>query len=85
MALTLDHPEVDELARELSYYTGESVNQAVLTALRERLEREREKLNQAAPLKEELLRIGQECAALSVLDQRTPEEIIGYNEQGIPT
>ena len=84
MALTLDHPEADELARELSQYTGESVTQAVLTALRERLEREKEKLSQAESLKEELLRIGQERAALPELDQRTPEEIIGYNEQGIP-
>ena len=37
MAITLDHPEVDGLAHELSHYTGESVTQAVLTALQERL------------------------------------------------
>jgi antitoxin VapB len=84
MAITLDHPEIDELAHELSHYTGESVTQAVLTAMRERLEREKEKLSQAVSLKEEILRIGQECAALPVLDQRTPEEILGYNQHGVP-
>lgn len=85
MALTLDHPEVDELAQELSHYTGESVTEAVITALRERLAREKEKSSQTgASLKEELMRIGQECAALPVLDQRTPEEILGYNQDGVP-
>jgi len=84
MALTLDHPEVDELAQELSHYTGESLTEAVITALRERLEREKEKSSQTVPLqavslKEEIIRIGQECAALPVLDQRTPEKILGYN------
>jgi len=84
MAITPDHPEVDELAQELSHYTGESITQAILTALRERLEREKEKVGQAESLKEEILRIGQECAALPVLDQRLPEEILGYNEHGVP-
>ena len=45
MPLTINHPEVDELAQELSRYTGESVPQAVITALRERLAREKTKIN----------------------------------------
>lgn len=84
MAITLTHPEADKLARELAAYTGETITQAVLNALRERLDREKEKQNPPVSLKEALLRIGQECAALHVLDQRSPEEILGYNEMGIP-
>ncbi len=33
-------------------------------------------------VKQRLLRIGRECAALPVLDERTAEEIIGYDESG---
>ena len=84
MALTINHPEADELAQELSHYTGENVTQAVVNALRERLEREKEKVSQTVSLKEELLRIGQECAALPLLDQRSPDEILGYSNIGIP-
>lgn len=35
-------------------------------------------------LKEELLAIGKHCAALPLLDSRTPDQILGYNEQGLP-
>ena len=88
MTVTLNDPEVDKLARELSARTGETVTQAVLNALRECLERETGKQNHhqtSVPtnLKEELLRIGRECAALPVLDNRTSEEILGYDEVGI--
>lgn len=83
MSLTINHPEVNRLAQELVDYTGETLSQAVLIALRERLEREKEKLRQAL-LKEELLEIGQQCAALPILDQRSPEAILGYNQDGVP-
>lgn len=33
---------------------------------------------------EELLAIGRRCAALPVLDHRSEEEILGYDEHGIP-
>lgn len=85
MTLTLNNPEVDELAQELSQYTGESLTEAVITALRERLAREKAKSNPSVSLKEEILRIGQACAALPVLDPRLPEEILGYNQHGVPT
>ena len=40
--------------------------------------RERKKYRpQPSSLQEELLRIGQECAALPILDRRTPDEILG--------
>ena len=39
MALSIDDPETDRLAQELSSLTGESIADSVRTALRERLER----------------------------------------------
>ncbi len=44
----------------------------------------RRKDAQGLSLASELLRIGRECAALPVLDSRTPEAILGYNEHGVP-
>ncbi|NUQ37817.1 MAG: DUF104 domain-containing protein [Caldilineales bacterium] len=35
-------------------------------------------------LASEMLRIGRECAALPLLDGRTPEAILGYDDIGVP-
>jgi len=43
MALTINHPDANILAQELISYTGETLIQAVLNALRERIKREKEK------------------------------------------
>jgi antitoxin VapB len=36
-------------------------------------------------LKERLLTIAERCAALPLLDRRTPDEILGYDEHGMPS
>jgi antitoxin VapB len=82
MALRVNNPEADSLAKELASYTGETLAQAVITALRERLEREKRR-NQSS-LAERLVQIGRECAALPVLDERMPDEILGYDDNGLP-
>jgi antitoxin VapB len=38
----------------------------------------------AGSLAAELLEIGQRCAALPDLDPRTPDEILGYDANGLP-
>ena len=83
MALSIKHPEADRLARELSNYTGESITEVVLKALRERLQREKGRVR-TPNLKEELLEMGKRCAALPDLDTRSPDEILGYDEHGLP-
>lgn len=83
MALSIKHPEADRLARELAQRTGESLTDAVLNALRERLRRESGR-RRAVPLAEELLEIGRRCSALPVLDPRPADEILGYDENGLP-
>jgi len=79
MALKINHPEIEQLMRELVDYTGETTTQVLLNTLRERLAREKAKRRRPLSLQDELLRIGRECAALPVLDSRAPEEILAYN------
>ena len=83
MALSIKNPEADLLARELAACTGETLTEAVLTALREWLRREQGRLRKPK-LMDELLAISDRCAALPDFDTRTPEEIVGYDEHGIP-
>lgn len=35
-------------------------------------------------LKEKILTIGKHCAALPLLDSRSPDQLLGYNEEGLP-
>jgi antitoxin VapB len=84
MALSLKDAETDRLAREVAKLTGESLTEAVRTALAERLERERRKRGRARSLVERLNEIALHCASLPDYDTRTPDEIIGYDEYGVP-
>ena len=83
MALSIKGEKADRLARGLARRTGESLTEAVTRALEERLKR-------VAPRKadRDLVRrlnaIAKECAALPELDSRSAEEIIGYDENGLP-
>ena len=81
MALTIRDPEAERLAREIAAMTGETVSQVVVTALRERWAR----LEAAdGALLAEVLAIGEHCASLPVLDDRSSDAIIGYRETGVP-
>ncbi len=82
MAISLKDPETDRLARAVAALTGESLTEAVRRALAERLERERRRRGKG-DLGERLLEIGAECAALPDLDPRSPDEILGYGEDGV--
>lgn len=83
MALSIKNPEADQLARELAELTGESLTDAVLRALRERLQRERGRAY-PIPLREQLREIRERCSGYTVLDDRSDEEILGYDERGLP-
>lgn len=83
MALNIKHPEADSLARALAAQTGESLTDAVLNSLRERLQRETGRRS-APSLREDLRRIQTRFCELPVLDRRTADEILGYDEDGLP-
>lgn len=83
MALSLKDPEADRLAREVAARTGETLTTAVVVALRERLARLRGRRGRR-PLRDELRDIARRCSQLPTLDDRPAEEILGYDEKGLP-
>jgi antitoxin VapB len=84
MALSIKDPEADRLARAVAQRTGETLTQAVINALRERLAREERKEQAIEDLVEDIMEIGRHCAALPLLDARSADEIIGYDQNGLP-
>lgn len=83
MALSIKHPEADRLARELARATGETITEAVTKALRDRLARETGR--NPDTFEDDVERIVAELKQVPVLDDRTADEIIGYDEHGLPT
>jgi antitoxin VapB len=84
MALNIRNPEADRLATELAALSGESKTEAVIRALEDRIDRVRRERS-GKSLAEEIMEIGRRCAALPVYDDRTADEILGYDENGLPT
>ena len=76
-------PGEDGSVARVLYGLGEGQGPWRWAALRAQLVREQGK--RAAPsIREELLAIGRRCAALPDLDTRSTEEILGYDELGLP-
>src|SRR5215469_17039118 len=83
MALSIKSIEVERMAREISSKTGESLTGAIQRALEERLERLKQARRQQI-LKGQLEEILQRVDRLPILDSRSPDEILGYDEHGLP-
>lgn len=83
MALSVKNPEADRLARAVAARTGETLTTAVVVALRERLARLRGRPRRRR-LRDELREIAQRCAQLPTLDDRSADEILAYDQQGLP-
>jgi antitoxin VapB len=84
MPLSIKDPEADRLARAVAQRTGETLTQAVINALRERLAREERKDQAIEAVVEDAMEIGRHCASLPLLDPRSAEDIIGYDDNGLP-
>jgi len=83
MPLSIKNPNTEHLARRLAEAAGESLTQAVTVAVEQRLER----LNALGRRELKRRRIEEQLAALRGLpdlDERTPEEILGYDSEGLP-
>jgi antitoxin VapB len=83
MPLNIKDPAAEKFVRELAAAAGESVTTAVRRAAEERLQRVRRQQS-GRSLAAEILEIGKRCAALPDLDARTADEILGYDEHGLP-
>jgi antitoxin VapB len=82
MALSIKDPETDRLARALAAATGESITQAIRTALKRSLARESRRGR--GGIAAEVRRIQERLARLPVLDPRPTDELLGYDENGAP-
>jgi len=84
MALNIRNPEAEKLAESLAKLTGESKTEAVKKALHDRLQRLLRRRS-GRELADELDELAVHCANLPVLDNRSSEEILGYDDNGLPT
>jgi antitoxin VapB len=86
MALNIKNAETEKLVRELARRRGQGITEVLTDVLRREVERERRKPKSADDIDEKMRRIDaivQEFKKLPVLDDRSPDEIIGYNEHGL--
>ena len=83
MALSIKNAETERLARQLARTTGESLTEAITEALRERLVRATGRRDPQRFV-EEIREIQERVARLPVLESGTDEELIGYDEHGLP-
>ncbi|MEP6778626.1 MAG: type II toxin-antitoxin system VapB family antitoxin [Gemmatimonadaceae bacterium] len=83
MALSIKDPETDRLARALAATTGESITEAIRRALEERLSRETQRGTKYRLLTV-VKRVQERLAQLPVLDARNSDDLLGYDEHGVP-
>ena len=83
MSLNIKNEEAHRLAQRLSRLTGESLTEAVTSAVRERLDRIRRELGTS--LSDRLLEIGRDCAVhLKEPFRSIDHDRMLYDEKGLP-
>ncbi len=83
MALHITNPETERNVRRLASITGEPIAEAVNKAAVERIRSISPKRDPT--LMADIYEILREVDALPRFDHRTPDEIIGYDENGLPS
>lgn len=83
MALNIKNPETERLAHELAATTGETLTTAVTVALAERLSTVR-RTRERARVHAAVADIQAFVASLPDRDARPPDEVLGYDEFGLP-
>jgi antitoxin VapB len=83
VALSIRNSRAEQLAREVAMVSGENLTQAVIQALEERLELLRGRRTTTNTV-QEIMAISQRCSSLPEQDHRSTDEILGYNQIGIP-
>ena len=83
MAIQLSSPKANTLARRLASATGEDIETAVVRAIEERLARVPKRSSRRQRV--EIDAIFDRLARMPVLDNRPAEEIIGFDQHGVPS
>lgn len=81
MALNIKDPQTDRLARELAELSGLPITAAVRDAIEERLATLRSRARATPPGLDEIITRGR---ARVTVDTRPEDEILGYDERGLP-
>lgn len=85
MALMIKNAATGRVVGEMAKQTGETIADAVRIAAEERLARLPEPRRRGSVDHEKLERLLAEFRANRIDDPRTDDEIIGYDENGLPT
>lgn len=83
MALSIKDPETEQLARSLAQLTGETITAATKRAIEERLRRIAGQ-SRRSTLLEDMAEIRRRWSEMPVVDDRTQDQIVGYDEHGLP-
>ncbi len=83
MPLSIKNEATESLARRVARETGESLTEAIQTALQERWERLRQK-RRGHLVADQIQDILRRVDTLPRKDSRPEDEILGYDEHGIP-
>ncbi|WP_419809011.1 type II toxin-antitoxin system VapB family antitoxin [Sphingomonas sp.] len=84
MGISIKHDEYERAIRQLATERGLSLTDAIGIAVRNELKREGTPVRFESYLHQ--IREAQTIiATMPVLDPRTPDEILGYDEHGLPT
>ncbi|MBW1894827.1 MAG: type II toxin-antitoxin system VapB family antitoxin [Deltaproteobacteria bacterium] len=83
MPLSIKNPRAEQLAREVAALSKENLTQVIIHSLEERLERLQGRRT-SIDIAEEIMKISKRCSSLPDQDTRTADEILGYNQIGIP-
>jgi antitoxin VapB len=83
MPLSIKNEVTERLARKIASETGETLTEAIQTALEERLERMKTRRTSQV-LKAQIEDLLRRVDALPTLDSRPEDEILGYDEHGMP-
>jgi antitoxin VapB len=83
MALSIKDPETDQLARDLAKATGQSLTDAINGALRDKLRLVCGDQRTEEQFIKDAMKIVERSTKRPVLDDRTADEIIGYDDKGL--
>jgi antitoxin VapB len=86
MGLSIKNAEVERMVREIATTRGVSMTEALRQVLAEEVERQR--LARAAEIEARIaaaMAIAREVAAMPDISDMTDDEILGYDEDGIPS
>ena len=84
MPLNIKNKHAHTLAKELAELTNTSITEAVISALEEAVKQKKTHSHRKRnALFEELQTISEFTPSLPVYDNRSADEIIGYNEKGL--